>query len=257
MCGRYTLTSSGADIWDLIDQAVPDALKPPRNVIEADFVRKRWQVAPNDWVPAILPKGYSKAHWWLLPSWAGADDFKWRISGKGEKSFSWKPSKRASHFNCRFDTLTDPGKRYWFRLLDSQRCLIPANGFVEWSDVEMLTSGERKRQALFYLKDQKPYFFAGVYDVIQDDEGREFPSVNIITTEPNDLLKALPHHRMPAILRREDVKSWMDPGLRNAEARSLLKPTAKEEMDFHFLGPLINNARNDIPEVLEPLRELL
>ena len=251
MCGRYTLTASGADIWDLIDQSVPDALKPPRNVIETDFVRKRWQIAPNDWVPSILPTGYTKAHWWLLPSWSKPDEFKWRITGKGEKSFSWAPKKQASHFNSRIATLTDPSRRYWYKLLDQQRCLIPANGFVEWSDVEMLQPGEKKRQALFYLKDQKPFFFAGVFDIAKDDEGRDFPSVNIITTEPNDFLKSLPHHRMPAILSREDVAPWMDSRLGNTNARNLIKTVPTDEMEFHFLGPLINKASNDIADALK------
>jgi putative SOS response-associated peptidase YedK len=254
MCGRYSLTSSGADIWDLIDQSVPDSLKPPRNVIDVDFIRKRWQVAPNDWMPSILPTGYTKAHWWLLPSWTKTDEYKWRITGKGEKSFSWLPGKpKSSHFNSRIATLTDPGRRYWFKLLDQQRCLIPANGFVEWSDVEMLKSGEKKRQALFYLKLQKPFFFAGVFDFAKDNEGNDFPSVNIITTEPNEYLKSLPHHRMPAILHREDVKAWMDSRLGNAEARKLIKTVPKDEMEYHFLGPLINKASNDVPEALEPI----
>ena len=151
MCGRYSITSSGDDIWDLIDSSVPDPLKPSKNIVEADFVRKRWQVAPNDWVPAILNTGYTKAHWWLLPSWTKPEEFKWRITGKGEKSFSWASGKRFTHFNSRVATLTDPSKRYWYKLLDGQRCLIPANGFVEWSDEEMLKPSEKKRQALFYL----------------------------------------------------------------------------------------------------------
>ena len=256
MCGRYSLTSTSADIWDLIDQTLPDALKLPRNIIDADFVRKRWQVAPNDWVPSILPTGYSKAHWWLLPSWTKPQDFKWRVTGKGEKSFTWAPGKRFSHFNSRMATLTDPGHKYWFELLDRQRCLIPANGFVEWSDEKMLKKGEKKRQALFYLKDQKPFFFAGVFDIAKDNEGRDFPSVNIITTEPNDYLKSLPHHRMPAILRREDVKPWMDSRLHNAEARTLIKTVPTGEMGYHYLGPLINKASNDVPEALEAVGDL-
>ena len=253
MCGRYTITSSGQDIWDLIDQSVPNALKPSRSIVEADFIRKRWQVAPNDWVPSILGSGYTKAHWWLLPSFAKPEEFKWRITGKGDKSFSWATGKRFSHFNSRIATLTDPSKRYWYKLLDSQRCLIPANGFVEWSDVEMLKPGEKKRQALFYLKEQTPFFFAGVYGIAKDNEGNDFPSVNIITTEPNEILKSLPHHRMPAILQQGDIEHWMDSNVRNAEAKSLIKATPTEKMSFHYLSTMINKAANDFPEVLNPI----
>ena len=252
MCGRYSLTSTGGEMWDLIDRTVPAAMKPPQNVIEADFEKQKWQIAPNDWVRAIFPDGYTMAHWWLLPSWMLPGDFKWRVTGRGEKSFTWAPGKRYSHFNCRQETLTDPSKNYWFKLLGTQRCLIPANGFIEWSDAEMLKKGEKKRSALFYLKEHKPYFFAGVYDIAIDDQGRAFPSVNIVTTQPNELLDALPNDRMPAILRDEDVAAWMDSKLGNKEAAKLIRPTPKEEMEFHFLGPLINKAANDVPEALEP-----
>ena len=253
MCGRYTLTSSGQDIWEMLEQDVPPSLRPSRNVIEADFVKKRWQISPSSWVPVILPTGYQTAHWWILPSWASPEtDFKWRISRKGNKTFAWNPKKRASHFNCRQDTLSDPSKKYWHRLLSSQRCLIPANGFVEWSDEEMLKDGQKKKQALFFMKEHKPYFFAGVYDIAKDDAGGDFTSVNIITTGPNELTAALPHHRMPAILAKKDVKVWMDPKSRNDEVRALLKPTPSEKMDFHFLSPLINKAENDFEEVLKP-----
>ncbi len=254
MCGRYTLTSTAEEIWALIDQTVPEAIKPPKNMIEADFATKRWQIAPNDWVRAIFPAGYTMAHWWLLPSWTLFGDFKWRKTGKGEKSFTWSPGKRYSHFNCRQDTLTDPAQNYWFKLLGTQRCLIPANGFMEWSDDAMLKPGEKKRSALFYLKEHKPFFFAGVFDIAIDDQGQFFPSVNIITTGPNELLTALPHRRMPAILRREDVGRWMDPKLGNSDASKLIQPTPQEEMSFHFLGPLINKASNDTPEALEAVQ---
>ena len=112
---------------------------------------------------------------------------------------------------------------------------------------------EKKRQALFYLKDQKPFFFAGVYDIAKDNDGNDFPSVNIITTEPNEFLKSLPHHRMPAILQQEDIGHWMDSSVKNAEAKSLIKPTSTEKMSFHYLSSQINKAANDFPEVLNPI----
>ena len=125
---------------------------------------------------------------------------------------------------------------------------------MEWSDDAMLKPGEKKRSALFYLKEHKPFFFAGVFDIAIDDQGQFFPSVNIITTGPNELLTALPHRRMPAILRREDVGRWMDPKLGNSDASKLIQPTPQEEMSFHFLGPLINKASNDTPEALEAVQ---
>ena len=44
-------------------------------------------------------------------------------------------------------------------------------------------------------------------------------------------MKALPHHRMPAILKDEHVKDWLDP---NQEAENFLQTTEDEDMEHEL-----------------------
>ena len=262
MCGRYTLTESGADLWELIEGALP---KPLSNGIDAQQVkivldapnRRKFNIVPTSYEPILFSdKGhihFQSAHWWLAPSWAGKQ-LRWRISGSGDKTFSWNGPPK-SHFNSRFDTVTNPGISYWHGLLENQRCLIPANGFIEWADETLLKKGQEKIPKHFFLKEKKPFFFAGIFDKVEDDEGKPFLSFNILTVEPNEMLRSLPHHRMPGILTGNAVAKWIDSKSKVEDAAKLLRSTLDEDMDGFYISRLVNSPRNESSDVLEPLRQ--
>jgi putative SOS response-associated peptidase YedK len=176
-----------------------------------------------------------------LPNWAGLQ-VRWRISKAGEKTFTWQ-GERKSHFNSRWDTISNPGNRYWNGLLESRRCLIPADGFVEWPDEAMIPKGQDKIPKFFFLKNRSPFYFAGLYETLPDDTGAPFTSFNVITVKPNSLLEGLPHHRMPAILGPENIAKWINPTIKADEAAKLLGPLPPEAMD----APSSRNRRGTIP----------
>ena len=262
MCGRYTLTADGGDLWDLIEGLLPKSLS---NGIDANQVnlllespnRRKFNIVPTSYEPILFSDqgqlSLKAAHWWIAPSWAGKQ-LRWRISGNGEKTFSWNGPPK-SHFNSRYDTVTNPGISYWHGLLEYQRCLIPANGFIEWADETLLKKGQEKIPKHFFLKEKKPFFFAGIFDKVEDDEGKPFLSYNILTVEPNEMLRSLPHHRMPAILTGKAVSKWIDPETKVEEVSKLLRPTPDEDMDGFYISRLVNSPKNDSPEVLEPSQQ--
>ena len=142
MCGRYTLTADGSDIWDLIEGTLPAPVLKNVNAEQVGLLigtlnRRQYNIVPTSYEPILIADHGSVAlhyaHWWLVPSWADKQ-VKWRVSGTGEKTFSWIGPQPKSHFNSRWDTLTNPGNHYWNGLLNSKRCLIPADGFMEWPD---------------------------------------------------------------------------------------------------------------------------
>lgn len=260
MCGRYTLTDDGKDLWEIIEHSLSPILRPNLQLsgVSAalnDPIRRRYNIVPTSSEPILHAKDGSAfltvAHWWLLPNWAGSQ-VSWRTNKKGEKTFSWK-GPRKSHFNSRWDTVTSPSNRYWHGLLDSKRCLVPADGFIEWPDDALRDPDAPKIPRYFGLHERRPFFFAGIYDETLDDEGKPFISYNILTVEPNAMLKALPHHRMPAILADESVVAWLSPDTRAAEAGKLLRPTLDKYMVSYPISTLVNSARNESPEVLAPL----
>jgi putative SOS response-associated peptidase YedK len=80
-------------------------------------------------------------------------------------------------------------------------------------------------------------------------------SFTIITTEPNDLIEPI-HNRMPVILRREDEEQWLDASRTTfAKARSLLKPLTAELMNAHDVSPIVNSAKYDGPECIQPVSD--
>jgi putative SOS response-associated peptidase YedK len=80
-------------------------------------------------------------------------------------------------------------------------------------------------------------------------------SFTVITTEPNELVRPV-HNRMPVILRPEDEAPWLDTSPNSfAKARALRKPLAAELMDAHEVSSLVNSAKHDGPECIQPVSD--
>lgn len=109
MCGRYTRYLPWSEIHRLY------RLTAPADVGRNDA--PRYNIAPTDEVPfiTVADDGNHKVRtgrWWLVPFWA-------------------KEMPKAPMFNARIETVdTTPGFRDAFK---SKRCLIPADGFYEWT----------------------------------------------------------------------------------------------------------------------------
>jgi putative SOS response-associated peptidase YedK len=86
-------------------------------------------------------------------------------------------------------------------------------------------------------------------------DGKRLESFTIITTEPNELVRPV-HNRMPVILQPEDEATWLDTSRTTfAKARSLLKPYPEELMDAHDVSPIVNSAKYDGPECIQPVAD--
>jgi putative SOS response-associated peptidase YedK len=77
-------------------------------------------------------------------------------------------------------------------------------------------------------------------------------SCTILTTEANELAAQM-HDRMPVILSPNDYMEWLDP--QSKEPEKLLTPFQASEMSAIPVNPIVNNARNEGPECIEPLVE--
>ena len=76
-----------------------------------------------------------------------------------------------------------------------RRCIIPAKHFYEWD------SGKNK--ATFFLRDKPVLYMAGFYNRFPD--GDRFV---IVTTEANESVRRV-HDRMPLVLEKEELESWV------------------------------------------------
>jgi putative SOS response-associated peptidase YedK len=86
-------------------------------------------------------------------------------------------------------------------------------------------------------------------------DGKRVESFTIITTEPNELVRPV-HNRMPVILRPEDEEQWLDASRTPfAKAKSALKPYPDKIMDAHDVSPIVNSAKYDGPECIQPVSD--
>ena len=134
------------------------------------------------------------------------------------------------------------------KLLRERRCLVPADCFYEWK-----ATASGKSPYCLRMASQEPFFFAGLWDVWHEGHADAIPSFTILTTEANELTSTI-HNRMPVIVRAEHYARWLDPETADPEAVSdVLTPFPAEAMMAYPVSRSVNNARNEGPELIEPI----
>jgi len=88
-----------------------------------------------------------------------------------------------------------------------------------------------------------------------DKDQEPLRSLTIVTTTPNELMATI-HDRMPVVLPEERWATWLDRGNEDLDALTgLLVPLADGLLTATPVATLVNNVRNNGPELLEPVPE--
>jgi putative SOS response-associated peptidase YedK len=133
-----------------------------------------------------------------------------------------------------------------------RRCLIPADGFYEWTGPK-----GKRRPFLLRPRDGRLIAFAGLYERWRDKDGAEIDTVTILTCAANATVSAL-HDRMPVVLPPEQFETWLDIKNTPADAAAkLLLPASEGLFEAIELHPKINDSRKDEPGLQEPLEPSL
>lgn len=220
MCGRYSLTTESSALQELFPFiSIPPGIQPRFNIAPSQPIA----VIPNDGKQHL---DYFK--WGLVPSWAKDPELGNRL------------------INARAETLAEkPSFRNAFRY---HRCLVLADGFYEWAK----TNGG-KTPMYIRLASQKPFAFAGLWDIWHAPDGSELYSCAIITTQPNQLMEKI-HNRMPVILHPENIDTWLSPEPGNLTLLStFLTPYPADLMTAHPVSRAVNNPAFDSPECIQPI----
>lgn len=104
-----------------------------------------------------------------------------------------KYNEKGVIINARAETAFE--KKTFRDSLQDRRCIIPSTGFYEWDD--------QKRKYLFRLEGTNALYMAGLYMYYR----YEMRYV-ILTTEANDSMKDV-HNRMPLVLPKNDIRTWL------------------------------------------------
>jgi len=237
MCGRYTSTSSPAELARVF--AVDD--------VKAPELPLRYNVAPTQDVYAVAERrpreeGESSRRqlgsfrWGLVPSWAK------------------DPSVGNRMINARAEGIAT--KSAYKRALARRRCIIPADGFYEWQ----VRGGEgQKPHKLPWVirhRDGSPLAFAGLWEVWHDPDDPEGPPLRtcvIVTSDANDRLAPI-HDRMPVVLPPAAWARWLDTSNHDVTVvQGLLVPAPSEDFEVYPVSTKVNTVANEGPELIEPL----
>jgi putative SOS response-associated peptidase YedK len=221
MCGRFTLGNPKK-----VQQRFNTANRTP--LLEPSF-----NIAPSQTLPVITRNSPNRI---IMMRW----------------EFTW--SKNAKHGTINIRKETTKEKKYFQRILLTQRCIIPADGFYEWRTVN-LEGKDEKYPFFIFLKNRPLFGFAGLYNKLIDAEGKPLYTFAILTCPPNSVVKEV-HHRMPAILEEKDENSWLDTENKDLKRlHNIIKPYPSKSMKLHPVSKRVNNPRNDDEKLTERFEE--
>ena len=222
MCGRFSQQRPASELAEIF------AAEPL-----ADELGPRYNVAPTDEAYVIVQRAERRAvvayRWGLIPHWA-------------------MDAKSASRmFNARSETLARSSA--FADAFRRKRCLVPVDGFFEWQRLD-----GRRQPYTIGRADGAPLALAGLWsgwrDPIRDQVVRTF---TIITGGPNEQMRWL-HDRMPVVVPREAWDRWLDPETTDlGQLQALFEPTDEVDLRVQPVRDLVNNVRNDGPELVEPI----
>ena len=148
------------------------------------------------------------------------------------------PLQGRTVINVRVESAQD--KAMFSDAMKERRCLVIANGFIEWKDGQpfKITYAENKLIA-----------FAGIWEK-QKIDGKEHVNFVILTRDAEGEMKKY-HTRMPITLNPQHEKEWLTTEDPLNILNKFLTPT-----EFKPLDKKIGNVRNNTPELLKPLSQL-
>jgi putative SOS response-associated peptidase YedK len=219
MCGRFMQERPVSDLAEIFEA---EAL--------VDEPGGHYNIAPTDEAIVVVERDDRRAlkayRWGLIPHWA--------------------PDARiaARTFNARAESIASmPAFRESFR---QKRCLVPVDAFYEWKRQD----GVRQPYRIFRA-DGRPLALAGLWAGWKNpDTGEVRRTFTIVTTTPNAVVAEL-HNRMPVIVPEDAWGRWLDPRPSEpGELRALLEPSDEVALEIAPASRLVNDVRNDGPQLL-------
>ena len=186
MCGRFSVYIDDVELKNRF----------PNHDVTPFLEVKVTNFAPTMEMPVIIENQVVNMKWGLIPSWSQ------------NKSFA------NNLINARCETLLE--KPSFKNLVNTQRCIVPSNGFYEWDPVSKLP---------YFVKpaDSSLMNFCGLHTLWMDENRRPVNTFTIITTKSNQIMSEI-HNRMPVILEQGSEHKWLNRANNFTEVLNLVKP---------------------------------
>ena len=207
MCGRYVITKPVSKTIDIVKTNI--------KVVDSD----NFNAHPGQKLPIIKSytngKTLESCEWGLVPGW------------------SKKLDKFSPLINARMETLME--KVTFKNLIQTSRCLVPANGYYEWK------REDNKKTPYYFTKEDKGLmFFAAIF------KNNQFC---IITREATPKISKI-HHREPLIINQSQISNYLNI---KKEAMSILGAIKPPNLKFHEVDKEVNKPINNDPKLINSL----
>ena len=201
MCGRFSVYIDDVEL----------NIRFPNHDVTPFLEAKVTNFAPTMEMPVIIENQVVNMKWGLIPSWSQ------------NKSFA------NNLINARCETLLE--KPSFKNLVNTQRCIVPSNGFYEWDPVSKLP---------YFVKpaDSSLMNFCGLHTLWMDENRRPVNTFTIITTKSNQVMSEI-HHRMPVILEQGSENRWLSRSNNFTAVQSLIKPIGDSSISIIAIEKVI------------------
>jgi len=217
VCGRFTLTAPEELLADTFGLDAAPALSP------------RYNVAPTQAIAVVREPAEGAPRSLGFLTWG-----------------SVRPSKGLRRgplvINVRSEGLG--GSSAFGEAFALRRCLVPADGFYEWTGVR-----SSRRPYYLRLRDGRPFGFAALWE--PGNPG----SCVILTTGANELVREL-HPRMPVILAPDDHRRWLAPCTPRSALAGVCRPYPAGDMTAYPVGGQVGDPRVDTPDCIRRVATL-
>ncbi|MEP3277036.1 MAG: SOS response-associated peptidase [Stappiaceae bacterium] len=205
MCGRFTIRYTWSEYYEALN-LIPAEAKgrndPPR-----------YNVAPTQQVGYVRQTEdgitVTDGRWWLVPHWAMELTSKWPMFNARSEDAHNKPAFRDAY--------------KW------GRCLIPADGYYEWTKNK---DDGKKDPHYIHLPEFQSFMFAGLSAY---NKQLDIHSCTILTAAAVPEIRTL-HNRMPIIMQPDFFDQWLDPDVSVSTAVELLNNHRDSELVSYRVG---------------------
>lgn len=233
MCGAYVTISSIKDIQVRFD-VDPDK--------DFDY-RPSVNLRAGDQGLVIVGNQLKSFTFGFTPSWAAKQQY--MINARSEGDFN---RSNDIAYNGPLGIVEKP---FFKKAIQTQRCLVIADAFIEGPTKEKLS-----RPYLIYKRGERPFAMAGIYDEwINPNNGKTHSTFAILTTTANSFMQLIPHHRSPVILKPEDEQVWLNGKL--DQALKCLKPINYQQLNGYPISSKIKDPKQKEHELITPTGKLL
>ena len=228
MCGRFSPPD---------EAAVSKILKIDRwNWL---WLQPRYNVIPTTRVPFVVKAEeglveLNGARGGLIPHW-------WKKEAPPSLAFNARSEKAAE-------------KPTWRHSLRRLRCLMPARGWYEWNEKELVrsNSGRQVKQPYYICApNAEGIAFAGLWAVWKGQDGTQVPSCALLSKAAAPGIVHI-QDCMPVVLKPEHFDAWLASNTPGTTVREIIADS-QSEFDNYPVSTKVNNARNDFADLLEPL----